>query len=61
MNAYISNISHYGDLLAIPFFFALVVYFWGIKERTQFENILLLFCVGALVCDVAFTLQFFSR
>jgi hypothetical protein len=61
MRAFIANISHYGDVLAIPFFFALVVYFAGIKEKTHFEYILLAFSVAGLLFDVLFTLQFFSH
>ena len=50
-----SHISHYGDILAIPFFLLLVVYFYKKKNRTDIENILLLFSIAGLVLDIIFT------
>lgn len=50
-----SDISHYGDILAIPFFLLLVVYFYKKKNRTDIENILLLFSIAGLILDIIFT------
>ena len=43
-----------GDYLAIPFFALLIYYFLSIKNRTIFENILLLFVTIAILCDTTF-------
>lgn len=56
----IKNISHYGDILAIPFFALLVYYFYKIQEKTIMEYILFLFCISGLVLDIFFTFVFFS-
>ncbi len=61
MKGFLSNISHYGDILAIPFFFALVVYFWEIQNKTLFEYLLLAFSAAGFLCDLVFTLQFYMR
>jgi hypothetical protein len=53
-----SNLSNYGDLLAIPFFLLLVVYFYKKKNRTNFENILFLFAIAGLVLDIFFSFIF---
>jgi hypothetical protein len=56
---FIADISHYGDIAAIPFFFALMVYFASIKKKTTFEYILLLLSASGFVLDSLFTAQFF--
>ncbi len=56
---FIADISHYGDIAAIPFFFALMVYFASIKKKTTIEYILLLFSAAGFVLDSLFTAQFF--
>ena len=32
-NNFVKNFSHYGDILAIPFFALLVIYFYNIEEN----------------------------
>ena len=49
---------HYGDILAIPCFFLLIVYFARIEDRTPMEDFLLLFAISGFVLDIVFTLQF---
>jgi hypothetical protein len=53
-----NHISHYGDIIAIPFFLALVIYFYKIKHKTNFEKILLLFVISGLILDIYFTYRF---
>lgn len=53
-----SHLSNYADLLAIPFFLLLVVYFYKKKNRTDFENILFLFAIFGLVLDIIFSYIF---
>jgi len=50
------RLVHLGDILAIPFFLALVIYFYHIEYKTRFEMILFLFSIGGLIADLAFTL-----
>ncbi len=55
---HISILSNYADIIAIPFFLLLSLYFYKKKNRTQLENILFLFSVVALILDTMFTFIF---
>lgn len=57
----INNISHIGDILAIPFFALLCLYFYRIENKTPMEYILLLFSIGGFVLDILFTYLYFFR
>ena len=48
-------LSHYGDMIAIPFFALLCFYFYKIKVKTKLEMILYLFSISGLVADLFFT------
>ena len=52
------NIVHYADILAIPFFLLLSIYFYTKNNRTFIENILLLFAVSGFVLDSYFSFYF---
>jgi hypothetical protein len=54
----IQNLSNYADILAIPFFLALVVYFYNKKNKTIFENMLFFFAISGLILDTVFTCMF---
>ena len=60
LNEIMENLSSYGDILAIPFFLLLTIYFYNIERRSFTENILLLFSIGGLVADILFTILFFT-
>jgi hypothetical protein len=49
---------HYGDILAIPFFILLSVYFYKIKNKTFIEYILFIFAIGGTIVDIIFTINF---
>jgi hypothetical protein len=51
-------LSHVGDIFAIPFFAALVYYFWQLENKTEFEWILFGFSGAGLLCDLYFTYVF---
>jgi hypothetical protein len=55
------NISHYGDILAIPFFALLVNYFYNINNKSIIEYVLFLFSITGLVLDILFTYIFFNK
>ena len=55
------NISHYGDILAIPFFLALSIYFHKIKNKTFFEYILYIFSISGFLLDLYFTYLFYQN
>ena len=61
MKLNINDISHYGDVLAIPFFGLLILYFYKIEERNIMENILLFFSISGFVLDILYSIIFFSR
>jgi hypothetical protein len=46
------NLSHYGDILAIPFFGLLVLYFYGIENKTPLEYVLFAFSAMGFVLDI---------
>ena len=52
------NLVHYADILAIPFFLLLFIYFYKKENRTPVENLLLLFAITGLACDTYFTYIF---
>ena len=54
------NLSHYGDLFAIPFFFITFMYFYRIENKTPLENLIMLFIIICLVGDIFFTALFFT-
>ena len=55
-----NNLSHYGDILAIPFFLVLVIYFNNIKNKSKLEYVLLLFSIAGFVLDILYTMIFWS-
>lgn len=55
MNKFVENLTHIGDMLAIPFFILLTIYFYKIENRTLLEEILFLFSFACLIIDVTFS------
>jgi hypothetical protein len=60
-NNFIKNSSHYGDILAIPFFGLLVIYFYNIEHKSTLEYILLLFSISGFILDIFYTYIFCMR
>lgn len=60
-NNFIKNFSHYGDILAIPFFALLVIYFYNIEEKSRIEYVLLLFSISGFILDILYTYIFLSN
>ena len=54
-------LSHYGDILAIPFFILASIYFYSIEHKTPLEYILLIFSVTGAIADILFTAQFLNH
>ena len=54
----INNISHYADILAIPFFGLLVAHFYNIENKSDIEYILFLFSIFGLLLDSLFVYMF---
>jgi hypothetical protein len=52
---FLEKLPHYGDMLAIPFFIWLSIYFIMIEEKTVTEYILLLFSISGALLDIFFT------
>ena len=57
----LNNLSHYGDILAIPFFALLVVYFYSIENKTTFEYVLFLFSIAGFILDILYTYIFLVK
>jgi hypothetical protein len=60
-NNIMNNLSHYGDVLAIPFFALLVFYFYNIENKSIIEYVLFCFSISGFVLDVLYTYIFFSH
>ena len=60
-NNFIKNCSHYGDILAIPFFALLVIYFYNIKHKSTMEYVLLCFSISGFILDILYTYIFLSH
>jgi len=56
----IRNLSHYGDILAIPFFAWLTIYFYIIENKDSTEYILLFFSFSGFVLDILYTYLFLT-
>ena len=55
------NLSHYGDVLAIPFFALLSFYFYNIEEKTPMEYVLFAFSLSGFILDVFYTYIFLRK
>ncbi len=59
-NNFIKKSSHYGDILAIPFFALLVNYFYNIKDKSIIEYVLFYFSISGFILDIFYTYIFLS-
>ena len=57
----IYNLSHYGDILAIPFFLLLTIYFYRLEDKTTMEYVFLFFTFSGFVLDILYTYLFLTR
>ena len=53
--------SHIFDILTIPFFALLIVYFYGLNEKTTIEWVLYWFGIVAFVIYSIFTVLYLKR
>jgi hypothetical protein len=53
------NLCHYGDILAIPFFALLIVYFNNIDNKSPIEYLLFYFSISGFILDILYTYIFF--
>ncbi len=60
-NFMLDKLSNYGDILAIPFFGLLVVYFYKIKNKSFLEYVLFVFCMGGFFGDIFYTYLFLYK
>ncbi len=61
LHNFIKNCSHYGDILAIPFFALSVIYFYNIEHKSIIEYALLWFSISGLMLDILYTFIFLSQ
>ena len=50
--------SHYGDILAIPFFAMLIGYFYKVEHKSGLEYVLLYFSICGFLLDIMYTFLF---
>lgn len=60
-NNFIKNSSHYGDIIAIPFFALLSIYFYTIEHKSIIEYVLLYFSISGFILDILYTYIFLSH
>lgn len=53
------NLANYGDILAIPFFALLTLYFYMIEHKSIVETVLFYFSIAGLVMDIIYSYIFF--
>jgi hypothetical protein len=58
---FVKNVSHYGDILAIPFFALLAIYFYNIEHKSILEYVLFSFSIGGFILDILYTYIFLTR
>ncbi len=56
----IRELTHIGDIFAIPFFGLGIYYFYNIKSKKIIELLLLLFCIIGFISDIIFTLSYYK-
>ena len=55
------DLSHIGDILAIPFFLWLSLYFYEIENKTYTEYALMIFVISGFILDALFTFMYFRN
>lgn len=56
-----NKLSHYGDILAIPFFGLLIIYFYKIEYKSTIEYILFYFSIAGFILDILYSLIFLFK
>lgn len=59
MKTNVNILSHYGDILAIPFFALSSFYFYNMEDKNVIENVLLVFSISGFLLDILYTYLFF--
>lgn len=54
------KLARIGDMLAIPFFLWLIVYFYRKEQLTDEEKILFVFVIGGFIADLFFVFSSYS-
>lgn len=60
MKKFLNRLSNYGDILAIPFFALLIIYFFNIENKSPIEYVLFLFSISGFVLYILHTYLFLS-
>jgi hypothetical protein len=55
MKAFLKHLGHYEDILAIPLFALLTIYFYNIEHKTPIEYLLLFFGMVGFIADIVNT------
>jgi hypothetical protein len=56
----IDELTHIGDIFAVPLFALGIYYFYKIKNKKLIEVILLLFCIIGFMADFIFTISYYK-
>ena len=55
MNRISNSLTHIGDMVAVPFFLLLSIYFYYIENKTNLEYLLFVFSLSCFFIDVTFS------
>ena len=55
-----TNLVHYGDIVAVPFFGLATKYFYDKENKTNIEKILFLFVIVGFIFDLYFSYEFIT-
>jgi hypothetical protein len=58
MNKFVEKLTHLGDMIAVPFFILLTIYFYNIENKTNLEYLLFLFSLSCFLIDFTFSYFF---
>ena len=58
---YIKHLIHYADMLAIPCFLLLFIYFYEMEDKTPLEYLFLFGSLCGVIIDSVFTYMFLMK
>ena len=60
MNKFVNKLTHIGDMIAVPFFILMTIYFYRIENKTHLEYLLFLFSIACFLIDITFSYFYIS-
>jgi len=58
-NSWKESLPHWGDIIAIPCFFLIFLYYFTLPNKTLIEYLIMLFNLVTCICDILFTYLYY--